>query len=190
MKRIGIVTTEQYKPFQMQIIEGIQAVTGQECELVIDSLGEDPTMRKDFSLDTRLLDGLIVIADVLTDDTILSLHAEGIPMTLVSHLLDDARIPSVIQNNIDGMTQLMNYMIADCQRNNLVFIQGNLAQGDSRERLSLFQAGMMRHDLSPDDALYIEGNGDPVIAGNAILELLDSNTSFDGIVASHQIIRG
>lgn len=186
--KIGIITNDKRQVFQRDIITGVQMIAEDNYDVIVDSIAEDPKHRLDISLDIHALDGILVIANVLSHDELQDLYQTGKPITLVSHQEADLPIPAVVQNNRDGMTKLVNYVVEDCNRREIVFIRGDMNQHDGRQRDMIFQMGLMRHDLANPDDYNLVGDFNPVTAANSIMEFLEADKAFDAVIASDYLM--
>lgn len=185
---IGVITNDKRQVFQHDIITGVKAVAEDDFTVIIDSLAEEKNQRLDISLDIDALDGILVIANVLSHNELQSLYATGKPITLVSHQDPDLPIPAVVQNNRDGMLKLVNYIVEDCSRREIVFIRGDMNQHDGRQRDMIFQMGLMQHDLTNPDEYNLVGDFNPVTATSSMMEFLESGKSFDAVIASDYLM--
>ena len=184
MSKIGIITNDKAQVFQREIIAGVQDVAGDKIEVLVDSIAENPDTRRPISLDIDELDGILVISNILSHDELQSLHQRGKPITLVSHQEEDLPIAAVIQNNTDGILQLVDYVARECGRTQIVFIRGDMNQHDGRQRDNLFQMGLMQHDLTTPDDYNLVGDFNPVTAANSMLEFLETGKPFDAVIAA------
>ncbi|GAB5491224.1 MAG: LacI family DNA-binding transcriptional regulator [Phototrophicaceae bacterium] len=181
---IGIITNDKRQVFQHDIIEGVSAVVADSYTVLISSLDEEGNQ----PLDIDTLDGILVIANVLSHDELQTLYETGKPITLVSHQEPDLPIPAVVQNNRDGMLKLVNYIVEECGRREIVFIRGDMNQHDGQQRDMIFQMGLMQHDLTNPNNYNLVGDFDAVTATNSMMEFLDSGKSFDAVIASDYLM--
>ena len=188
MKTIGIITNNDQGVFQRAIIDGVREVAQEHHYSVeVDVLAEDRHRKiRPIALDINALAGILVIADVMPQDTLMKLHQTGKPVSLVSHYVPELPIPAVISNNIEGITRLARYLIDDCGRRKFVYIRGEPTQRDSIEREEAFKQELMRHNLT--DAQMLRGDFEPKIAAESTKTLVDSQVEFDAIVAADYLM--
>lgn len=182
---LGILTNDPGKVFQKNVIAG--ALTEAERQGYGARVAVAATGVTDIAglpLDASALAGLLVIANVVSDDVLLALSRTGLPMSLVSHSIPESNLPAIISDNIAGMDQLMDHVIADCGRRRLLFIQGHMGQKDGIARDQAFRHAMVRHNLRPDDAIIVPGEFDPNLAAAALSDALRSRPVFDAVVAA------
>ena len=182
---IGVITNDRRHVFQRDLIIGIEKYAEQHQFMVdIDSLAENPDSPQPISLDVPALDGVIVITNVLDDAELTALHNLGTPISLISHWSNQLPIPAVIQNNLDGINRLVDYMVEGCGRRNLVFIRGDMSQHDGRSRDKVFQECIYRHNLTIPESHWLRGDFIPDVAAESIKNLIESGAQFDGVIAS------
>src|SRR5688572_28501742 len=147
MNRIGVITNDRRPIFQHDVIVGVQDALQGQYEVLVDSLAEESGSPKPVSLPIAELAGLIVIANAISQQELQELFASGKPISLVSHQVPDLPIPSVGQNNSDGILKLVDFLVEDCNREKIVFIRGDMKQLDAIERDEFFQRGLMHHNI-------------------------------------------
>ena len=186
---IGVVTNSRHGVFQRNVIHGIEDVAAQHgVGVVVDSLAEDPTHPRPISPDVLRLDGLIVIANILSDNDLRELYYAGKPLSLISHQVYDAPIPAVIANNQQGMEILTRHLVEECGRRRLVFIRGNMQQNDGIERDHAFQREVLRYDLDIPAEFILDGEFVPEQAAEVMRHLINQRQDFDGVLAADYLM--
>jgi DNA-binding LacI/PurR family transcriptional regulator len=189
MTTFGVITNNRYAVFQSNVIQGIEEVAAQHgYNVMVDSIAEDPTNPRPMSPEMLQLDGLIVIANILSDSDLRTLYQAGKPLSLISHQVVDTPIPAVIANNRQGMEILMHHMVVECGRRNLVFIRGHMQQNDGIERDEAFQRELLRYTLDVPADFILEGAFVPEQAGEAMSHLLKQRRDFDGVIAADYLM--
>jgi LacI family transcriptional regulator len=184
-KQIGIITNIQTPVFQRDIIAGATDYLHQHgYNVLVDATEERSNNGRITTLPLETVDGLLVIANVLRDADLQTLYDTGKPITLVSHEVKQIPIPAIIQNNIDGISQLVDYLIEDCGRREIVFIMGDMNQHDGRERERVFQQSMMRHDLIVAATHMLRGDFEVDVAAESLTNFIEQGHSFDAVVAA------
>lgn len=187
--KLGIITNNQQDVFQRDVIEGIQQVaTLQGYSVVVHPCSEDPQFPHALSLDLSKLAGLVVIANVLSDDLLRTLYQNGKLITLVAHQVSGLPIPGVMSNNVQGIAELVYHLVHRGQRRNLVFIRGLLGQNDGYERESTFRQEIIRHDVNMPESHFVRGDFSFDVAAASVQELIDRGDRFDGILASDYLM--
>jgi DNA-binding LacI/PurR family transcriptional regulator len=185
MSAIGVITNDRRPIFQRDVIIGVQdAMQDEPYEVLVDSLAEDSVKPKPVSLPITELAGVIVIANALSHKELQDLYAIGKPLSLVSHQVPDLPIPSLGQNNSDGILKLVDFLVEECNRHKIVFIRGDMQQHDAIERDEFFQRGLMHHNIVIPEHHNLAGDFNPVHAALALDEFISQGESFDAILAS------
>lgn len=187
--RIAIVTNSPNEVFQRDVIAGAQEIAAQRhFETIVVTAPQGIDDREKLELDISTLAGILVITNVIRDDVLLQLHEAGTPMSLVSHVVPNSRIPSVVPDNTAGIEQLTRHLVNDCQRHRLVFIQGDMQQSDGINRDHAFRQELMRHDLPVSEAIFIQGDFIPSQAADGLEQTIHAGTPFDAIVAADYLM--
>ncbi len=183
---IVIITNDRHQVFQRDIIIGVEHIAEQYgYDVLVDSSADTPFMYP--SLTSHQMTGIIVIANVLDDEQLLSLHALNKPITLVSHRVPGLPIPAVIQNNTDGIHKLVDYLVEDCGRQELVFIQGNMEQHDGIARQGMVEQRLMHHNLMIPPERMLRGDFEAEIATASMREFLEQDIPFDAVIAADYV---
>lgn len=188
MKKIGIVTNYPEGVFQRETILGVEQVAvAQGYSVLVNALVEDDQIQP-ITLPLAELAGLVIIANVLTDEELRALHQQLPAMVLISHRLPQSSIPAIIQNNEEGIPQLVDYLIEECGCRRIAFIQGHMDQFDGRQRDRAFRQALLRHQLLPVPELILPGEFDPPKAAESVRALLASGADFDALLASDYLM--
>ena len=188
-QRLGILTNDPDKVFQSNVIAGAieaAAAHGFTADVFCASEGTDSATELPFA--PAHLNGLLVIANIASDDVLRALAATALPISLVSHSVADAGIPSVVPDNDKGIGQLMDHVIRDCGRRRLVFIQGHMGQNDGVTRDRAFREALIRHDLPDEAAITIPGGFQPEVAAVSLARLVAEQHDFDAVVAADYLM--
>jgi len=188
-QRLGILTNDPDKVFQSNVIAGAveaAAAHGFTADIFCAPEGTDDATALPFApVD---LNGLLVIANIASDHVLRTLAATALPISLVSHSVADAGIPSVVPDNEKGIGQLMDHIIRDCGRRRLVFIQGHMGQNDGMTRDRAFREALIRHDLPDEAAITIPGGFQPEVAAASLARLVAERHDFDAVVAADYLM--
>lgn len=187
---IGVITNNQHGVFQRDVIMGLTRVlTARGYSISIDSLAEDQPQPRPVALNIASLAGLVVIANVMPDDFLQEVYRAGKPLVLVSHRVEDDMIPAVIPDNIEGMTRLVDYLVLECQRQRIAFIQGDMQQNDGRQRDKVFREQLLRHDLIMPEDFYLRGDFIPGVAADSMRMFLQTHLGqFDAVAATDYLM--
>lgn len=184
-RRLGLITNNPTEVFQTNVIEGVKsaaAARGYAVEVFTNPQRSMP------DYDLRGIAGLLVIANPVPDAFLRDMYEHGMPISLVSHRVEDLPIPAVAPNNTQGIAILVEHLVVHCQRRNIVFIQGDMEQNDGIQRDAAFQQEVMRYNLRMPPEFILRGDFIPSRAASALAALLDQTREFDGIVASDYLM--
>lgn len=180
---IVIITNNQHDVFQKDVVIGVSNIAQQyQLSVFVDSLSDNPFVYPDMNPDD--ITGFIVIANVLDDEQLADLYQLGKPITLVSHHVKSLPIPAVIQNNNDGIHKLVDYVVLDCGKREMVFILGDMEQHDGVARQWMFEQRLMHHNIMMPQERYLRGDFVPAMAAQSMREFLQQNISFDAVIAA------
>lgn len=189
MPALGIITNDQTAVFQRDVIAGAcEVAASRGYSVIVDSIAESVRSPRAISLDLRDVVGVLALADAVPVDQLQAMLRRGIPVSLVSHRVPSLPIPAVFTDNVQGMAELARHVIADCGCRKPVYIGGLSGQIDGAEREAGFRRELLRHQISPDDAIYLQGNFDADTAAGAFQQVLASGHEFDAVVAADYLM--
>lgn len=185
-RTIGIITNDQNRVFQAEVIEGIREIADdQHYDTHVQSLADG----QEISLNQLVpLSGVIVVANVLPDAFIRDIYQLGKPISLVSHFIKDTPIPAVIPNNAQGIAKLVEHLVVNCHRRKFVYINGDLDQYDGQERRTAFLKELVRFDLETSPDYLLQGNFEPSIARASLQSFVETNADFDAVIAADYLM--
>lgn len=180
---IGIITNDAKNVFQRQVIAGIQIIADLKgYQVIVDSIAPDGNSRPT-SLEIEQLAGMLVIANILPDDTLREFYQSKKPLSLVSHRVIGTPIPAVIPDNNGGIAALVDYLVQKGKQR-IIFIQGDMTQNDGVERSMAFRRQLMRHNMDIDERLFLQGDFVPDIAQQSMRDFLQTGIPFDAVAAA------
>lgn len=178
-KTLGIITNNQYGVFQQTVIAGVRQIASPNgYDVVVESRDTPDTYFK-----IEDMAGILVIANPVPNEYVQKIYESGIPISLVSHQIEDLPIPAVTSNNLQGIATLVRHLIA-CERRKFVFIRGHIDQNDGIERENAFRRELMRYNLDLPDTHFIRGDFDPDIAAQSLRDFLGLGLDFDAVIAT------
>src|SRR5258708_4987960 len=181
--KIGVIVSDFDYSFQHAIFDGISEMGEKHNYTVVGhSSMKDPRLPQSISLDVAELAGLVVVANALPSAMLQEIHSTGKPISLVSHQVGD--LPVVMPSNIQGIAELMRYLVLDCHRRDVVFIRGLMNQHDGRERDIAFRRELIRYNLKFSESRILRGDFEPTVTKESIQELIDSREHFDAVLAA------
>ena len=132
-------------------------------------------------------DGALVLASALRERSLAELDDRVGGVTLVSHVAEDAQIPAVLHDNVQGIRQLVEHLVAEGRRS-FVYVRGDLTQVDGRQREAAFREEALRHGLDVSEARFLEGGFVPGVASGSVSELVRRGERFDAVVAADYLM--
>jgi LacI family transcriptional regulator len=189
MREINIVTNNPYEVFQRDVIAGAQETAAQRGFRVnVIQVSELPRRAEDLPLNRESLAGALVIANVLPNEMLHTLHEHGLPLSLISHQVPGTAIPGVMPNNRQGIAMLMQHLVITCGCVKPVFIQGHMQQNDGIQREMAFRQEAMRYNLDIPQDYYLPGEFIPALAAESMARFLQTNREFDSVLASDYLM--
>jgi LacI family transcriptional regulator len=182
---LGIVTNNPGGEFQRDIIAGASLIAqqrGYEVQVLVSPQRTRPT----FTVEG--LTGMLVVSNCVPDDYLLQIYKTGIPLSLASHQLNGVPVPSLSPDNIEGVQLLVRHLVETCQRQRIVFIQGDLSQNDGIRRDLTFRRELMRYNLPIVPDFFLRGDFEPSTAVQSLEALLKQRRDFDAVIASDYIM--
>ncbi len=186
---LAVITNNPYEVFQRDVIRGAQDIAAQRGFMVsIVQVSTPPRQPDELQTDWNRLAGALVVANVLPDDLLRTLHTRGLPLSLISHQVSGAAIPGVMPNNRQGIAILMEHLIVDCGCQRPVFIKGHNQQTDGIQREMAFRQEVMRYNLLVPPEHYLAGDFTPSVATESMMRFLQSNAEFDCVLAADYLM--
>jgi DNA-binding LacI/PurR family transcriptional regulator len=181
---LGVITNTTQNIFQRNVIHGIRDIVARRgYELAVQALDEQSG---DF--EWKGMRGVFVIANILSDEQLKAIYSSGTPLSLVSHQVMGLPIPALTANNIEGISQLVAYMVETCKRREFVFIRGDMQQNDAIQREDAFRRELMRYNLPIREEFFIRGDFIAQVAAESLTDLLNIRRDFDAIIAADYLM--
>ena len=115
-------------------------------------------------------DGLIVIANTLTEEGLQLVAAGGKPLVTVSVRNPISRFPSITPDNRGGAAAAVRHLLGHGHRR-IAFV-GWLDQEDPRERYEGYRAALLDAGISPDPALFFAASDCLEVGGREAAEAM------------------
>ncbi len=185
---IGVVIPDIANPVFPPIIRGIEDVLSERGYLAILVNSEPHNARHGAVLDalqSRGVDGLIMASLELGDSIIRGMIDDGLPAVTVNRRAEDADVPSVTNDEDQGMRLILEHLKA-LGHTRVANLAGPQSISTGKERFEAFRrhARAMGFDTSEDLVVFSqrlnEAEGERCAA-----ELLDALSGFTAIVASN-----
>ena len=183
---IGLLLTNMHNDFFAPLLCGIESIVQKEGYNLLVA-----TYRTEDQSDTQLpvgphnTDGMIVFADSLSDDEIINLHSNQFPIVLIHRSSPpDYQIPSVTIENKNATYRLVEHLITEHGKRNIMFVRGPVNQEDSYWREMGYQQALEDHGIEFRSDLIIRGEFEREIAYREMKAFLtNGHPVFDAIFA-------
>lgn len=152
-KLIGIVVPDIANPVFSPIISGLErALSARGYALIVADQRPDRTDGHDLvqMLIARRVDGLVLANVALKDDAVERCLRAQIPVVLVNRAEGQARVPSVVSDDMAGITLAVDHLIASGHRR-IVHVAGPQSLSTGLLRRRGFMAAMRAAGLDPDE---------------------------------------
>ena len=198
--RMIAVLTDEYIDYRKVIVDHIAAimkkagygtlcVAGHELEPVNQHHLSSEVCNRIYPLIKQTgVQGIISLSGTIGQNVSadkLSRFTASYQVPTVSLGLELDNIPSIIVDDSQGMTQLMEHLICDTNRKRFVFIRGKITDSYSISRENIFRAMIAKSGRKPDDCIFVTGNYDTFDTYKRMSELLSREKNIDAIVAAN-----
>jgi LacI family transcriptional regulator len=186
---IGLLLTYIHNDFYVPLLNGVEAAGRQkEYNLLVASYQHSATNNKLPPIGPHNTDGLIVYADSLSDDELVSLHASGYPMVLIHRTPPTALpIPSVTIENKAATYKLVEHLIIHHQKRRILLMRGRAHQEDSYWRETGYKSALEANGIPFDPELVLAGEFEREFAYQSLIHFLASKkrAPFDAVFAGN-----
>lgn len=179
-RAIGLITRFISGRFFEQVMDGVQAVAWQHQVdvLVVHSSPEHVALTQ---IGQQRVDGWLVLTYMQGLEL---LAQQGKPIVTISGRLPDQTFPAVFPDNHQGMTSLMEHVLAQGHRH-IAFV-GDTAIGDIQERYESYQAALRQQGIPFDPELVVLTEQPLANQGaEAARQLIARRVKFTAVVAGN-----
>lgn len=184
---IGFLTVSLASPYYSPVLQGIECITRKHhLDLLISSTQREQGPKKGYHrvLGPNNIDGLLVFADVLSNEELIFLYENRFPMVLMHQSPPPGvPIPMVTVENKKSAYQLVEHLIQVHGFRRIAFLQGEETQEDSRWREQGYREALAANAIPFDPDLVRSGGDDIGNIKSAVKEWLAAPESIDAIFA-------
>jgi len=184
---IGLLLTNMHNDFFAPLLNGIeQVVRNKGYNLLVATYHADSQNPPPPPLGPHNTDGLLVFADSLLDDDLMTLNTSGFPMVLIHRTPPTSLpLPSVTVENKTATYNLVNHLIVEHHKKKILFMRGPGHQEDAYWRESGYRSALDANEIPYDDNLVIDGDFDRKIAYKSLNHFLGNGrrVAFDSVFA-------
>ncbi len=138
---------------------------------------------------SRRVDGVVALSATLAHFTgiegLSRLFHQYRPLPVCSIGLAVPGIPSLVVDNVAGMSEGVKHLVEHHDRRKIAFIAGPKASPESNERLAGYRQVLVSHGIEPRDELVEYGEFTLPSGRSAMRRLLERNVEFDAVVAAN-----
>jgi LacI family transcriptional regulator len=183
---IGLLMMDISGDFFTPLLNGIESSTSENGFDLLISSTRHPVRRNmaSYALGPNNTDGLLVFANSLREDELRHFHNIKFPVVLI-HLTppDDMKIPCVTVENKAATFKIIEHLIEEHQRKQIVFMAGAEGQEDSYWRELGYKLALEKHHIPCDPAHIVMGGFSRHIAADSMKTLLAAGVPFDAVFA-------
>jgi LacI family transcriptional regulator len=155
---IGVMTLDLTSQYGLEIVRGIaDELAGAERELLINATYQDAARESDRIgfLSRGLVDGVLMVAPVLEDETVDLLHRRHLPCVVIDPRRLDTALPRVSVDNYHGTRRGTEHLI-DLGHRRIGYIRGEPDMDSTTIRFQGFQDALRLAGIEADDRLVAE----------------------------------
>ncbi|MGG1631714.1 LacI family DNA-binding transcriptional regulator [Rossellomorea sp. NRS-1567] len=144
---IALILSDLSGPYYSELIKGVQDVTSTNGYDLIacSSIGGAQSTAIKFLKEKRV-DGVIILAHNITDETILESTREGFPIVVLDRDIKHDYVLQVEVDNVEGGFQATEHLIKKGHRN-IAYISGPYNSHDNELRFQGFKQALEKHDI-------------------------------------------
>lgn len=183
---IGLMLADISGDFFAPLLSGIEQVTRENgFDLLISCIR--PVSRHSggkLPIGPHNTDGLLVFSDSLGEPDLAQLAATGFPLVLIHQSVPDGlAIPCVTVENKAASCKIVEHLIVQHHRRQIVLLRGPQEQEDSYWREMGYRQALELHDIPFDETRVAAGDFERSVARVSILALLANGVPFDAVFA-------
>jgi len=184
---IGIMVSELNGSFFGQMMSAIEAELRAAGKHVIITTGHNEEQREKEGIEflkSRNCDALIVHVEGLSDEDILSLNQDDIPIYFMSRLIEGLKDKCISLDNELGGYLATEIMIQNGHKK-IAYISGPQLKHDAQDRLLGHKRALAEHNIPFEEKLYYEGEFTETGGITGLKSFLAENTSFTALVCAN-----
>jgi LacI family transcriptional regulator len=168
-------------PYEIAALEGILEGAGERGYQVMLFTGDGRSVGSSMeAVRERRVDGVLLLAPLLQDPVLSEVMSLGMPAVSLSARMDDARVPWVDVDNVEGMRLLVDHLVGLGHRR-IAHVTGPMDQSSIVERRDAFVERLAHHGLPVVDEWI--STGSPGTARERAEKILSGTSRPTAIVA-------
>lgn len=190
-RTVGIIVPDITNPVFPPIIRGAEDALARHNYVAILGNTDGSPEREEEIIDimrARGVEGLLLASVKARDTVVERLAAEGMPVVTVNRRVDDPGTPSVVHDERDGTSRILNHLVGLGHRR-IAYIAGPQDLSTGRDRYLAFEEGRTALGLEPDPQLVAVAESFNESAGERCAEqLLARGIDFTAMVCANDLI--
>jgi LacI family transcriptional regulator len=157
---IGVIVPDISNSYFSEIIKGIENIAySKKYKVIICDTENNEEKELEFLnlLTTRTMDGVIMVAPMLSTEVIYTIANQGYSIGIVGRQLDHDRIPCILTDNVKFSMQVVSHLVERGHRE-IAFINGSAHAVDSYDRLEGYLKALREHQIPFHPELIENGN--------------------------------
>lgn len=183
---IGVLTQYLDSPFYGQAISGIEETlsdNGYVPLFVSGHWSRAQDQERLAILGERRVDGIIVLAELLLDETLMEL-ATRVPVVMVGRKIDGPNLASLAFDNVEASRLAVGHLLGLGHRN-IAYITGPTDHLDAWQRLDGYTNELGAHDIAFDPRLVVRGDYREAGGFKAMQHLLQTGLNFSAVITGN-----
>jgi LacI family transcriptional regulator len=184
---VGVLVPMFYGPFYGEMLSGIEAVLRSAGKHAIIAAGHNDEASEISGIEfllSRNCDALILYVDLVSDDYLVKLHRESVPIFLISRLVPELADRCVtLDNELGGYLETKSVLVLGHKQ--LAYISGPLWKKDASDRLAGHKRALREFGLEFNPKLMYEGNYQEDGGSRGMEQLLRSGAPFTAVVCAN-----
>ncbi len=182
---IGLLLNNLHNDFFVPLLNGVEAVVRKkEYNLIVATYHANSRNAMPPPIGPYNTDGLLVFSDGLVDEDLANLNANGFPMVLVHRTSPPSlNIPSVTVENTEITQKLVEHLIQEHGKRQILFLRGPVNQEDSNRREQGYKAALASTGIPFDERLVLNGEFERDVAYEVLNDFLSNGkrVAFDAV---------
>ncbi len=183
---VGLLLTNMIHDFFAPLLSGIESVVTQNgYNLLVATYRAGMRGNYEPPVGPHNTDGLLVFADSLDGSQITRLYTRKFPLVLIHRTPpDNLPIPFVTVENRAAARNVVEHLITQHGKRNIVLVRGPVQQEDSYWREEGYKQALQAHGLPFRDELMLSGEFERDVSYASMREFLADSPVFDAVFAS------
>jgi LacI family transcriptional regulator len=184
---IGVIVPDINAAYFSEVIKGIENMAyANKYKVIICDAQNKKEREVDYLnlLLNRTIDGVILIASLLTDEEISQISDRGYSIAVVGRYIEHTKIPCIYTDNVKFSKEVIDHLVEQGHRE-IVFLSGYAEAIDSYERLEGYLKALRENHIPFRPELIENGNFNETGGYEAMKRLLDKKLSFTAVFAAN-----